>query len=303
MAEKTWLVGLYAIVLVAALFALGVYLGIVPKLQTAVGGGGVTETETGNIITTSTTLTIKPIDAITKASVGGSYQLGINGGQLGGSTATTSTSAVSAGDTLDVLFTNNTQYHNLYLSNVKVPNSVTFTLDDTKGLNVYKNASVTLSTFNTNDQVMTNGGGATNQTDNGAGSAYNIKLRMVGQDQTSTQDLKCLVEVQTGANVSKVTWDGKDGTKTTPSWYTLIGSASNVYVFEIAPITNAVTRDSYINIQAASAKTLGTNKVKIGCYTKDWFLDSNDGKVKYDTEDSIGTLKSMASYSTSFYFT
>ena len=61
-------------------------------------------------------------------------------------------------------------------------------------------------------------------------------------------------------------------------------------------VTGAVSPEGTVAIQSASAKTIAGSKLYITCYTKEYFVDTQTGKVSYDVEDSLGTLKSIANY-------
>jgi len=280
-----------------------VYL-LVPGVQTGINnffkGGEVSKGEV-NINTVNPYITVTSLDkgapgTTVSVSAYGSFDSGgFKSVSLGSDTAV-------PGQTLSLLLVNNTLYHNAKVDPFKVE-STSFPV--TVYLN--KNASVTENIYNTVGLVMTNGGGATNQTALGNGATYNFKDSMSGTSLASTQDMICVVEVEEGANVSTtagVTYDGKAPISTAkPSWYTLLGSGSNVYLFEVPALDSGAEVTRNLQIVNSATKCFSPLKsVKKTCYTKEYFIDSNSGKIVYDVADSDGNLKSMAQYSYRFYF-
>lgn len=263
--------------------------GNVPAAGTAPGGS--------TIITTATTLSYVTNDAFQGGlAVSATPYVGINGASL-----KTGITSASVGDKLEILFVNNTNYHNAYLKEVVVPSSSTATIPMT----LKKSAAATMTMFNTNSQVMTNNGGAVNQTVT-AGGAYNMKLRIDGQDKASTNDMRCVLEGSDGTKIDKLTLNGFGATyvgMAKPSSYTLSSVNSQVWVYDVPAIEGAVSPEGVIGVTTKTGQTIAGQFFKVACYTKENFIDSQSGKVVYDMEDSLGVLQSLTSYTFKGYFT
>lgn len=259
-------------------------------------------------------------------AVTGSAQVATNGN--GFTSATLGTTTAKVGQTLDILIVNNTAYHNAYYGkdvsgddNVvqkdangdTVANSInvkpgTFPI----GVKFNKNGSLaTDNIYSTTGVVMTTGG-ATNQTDLGNGASYNFKNEMAMGSLLSTQDMSCVVEVTAGVNLTApngitMSLNGANiAPKLTarPQWYTLVGGVDSVvYVFDVPALSSTATQQFYIGVNTKSTGRLpATSSVIRTCYTKEYFIDSQTGKVAYDVADSLNAIKSMASYTKRFYF-
>ena len=261
-----------------------------PTQQTALGTGSQVSSQ-GYIATGSTTFSYSAVDALSSGTtVGYASRTSVNDGAY---TATVTTG--SPGNKLNVLFVNNSNYHNAYVTGITVPAAPTMPLT----VQFYKNSSATISMFNMNNVLLTNGGGANNQSVASAGQSFNLPIRFDGVDKTSTQDMRCILEATAGANVSDVVLTGLGAVKvgnSKPNWYSLIGTGSSVFVYDIAAVNGAVSPSGTVSLVSASGKTFAGNYLVITCYTKENFLDSSTGKVSYGTEDSLGNLQSMAAY-------
>ena len=174
---------------------------------------------------------------------------------------------------------------------------------------LYANAtSNTVTVFNTNGQVITNVApqlAAPNQAQNQTvttGSAYTMEFTIDGSDKQSTQDMSCILEATNGtaAKQMKVTGFGaKEQAATKPSWYTLSGTNSKVWVYDIDAIKGAGRVSGSLYIQSESGRTLASigtgSRGYVSCYTKEWFWDPL-GDIRYGTTDSNNALKSLAAY-------
>lgn len=298
-----------------------------PTAQTALTGPQVTTTTTGAGVT-PTIVTSNPLWSVSGmnrqqsgTSVANSIQASTNGG--GYVTVTAGTTTAVPGQIIEALFTNDTQYHNAYLGNsvlndANVKQGGPFTITPgTFPITVYfnKNTSVTENIYSTTGVVMSNNATAAasvNQSDLGNGASYNLKDEMTATSLTSTQDMICVIEIEAGTNASTtpsgatLSLDGvnipvKDTAK--PTWYSTLGTSSNVYLFEVPPLDTSATKTFYIGLNAKSTGRFspGTRIIK-DCYTKEYFLDTNTGKVAYDVADTDGTLQSMAHYKYQFVF-
>lgn len=288
-------VGVVALVALLAVIGLKVF-GFLP--QTALGG---TTVDNGiapgtYLATGSTTLSIAGVDAFNQGtSVGSSSRISTNGAAF-----TSGVTTASPGNKLSILLINNSiaGYHNAYIPSHTVPAAAT----DVIPVTFNKNASVTITIFNTNNQVID--GVGTNQTV-AAGGTYTMAVRMDGTADASTQDMNCIFESNNGTASDKVTFSvpGAQYIGTSkPNWYTLEGTNSEVWVYKMPPIADAASVSGTIQITSATGKNLDNGALKMSCYTYDFFLDSATGKVAYDVEDSLGALQSMASYTKTAYF-
>ncbi len=270
------------------------YMSAHPTQQSVIPGGVESPTEAGK----SCALSIAPVLSASGQDTGQSGttvaitpQISVNKGAWG-SVGVSPT--LSAYQKLDILY-NASGYHTAVIKDKEVPCSTSVPL--TVPMN--GNATVTISLYSTNDVVMTSG--VVNETAT-VGGSYKFKVRMKGSDTDNTQDMQCIAEVGAGTNVSKITFDTDVGSTDKPKWYTVAGVNSAVSSFDVAPIVGSATVDHFLEIQSATQKTLSGSKYLITCYTKENFLDSNDGLLKYGTTDSLGNLKSMASYTAYGYF-
>lgn len=306
--------GLIPVAVWIILALLVVYLAV-PGVMTSVNnlfkqpGTGVSET------TINTVNPLWAVSAIDKQSSGTDVTVTIRASTDDGgfTTVTTGTTTQVQGQTIDVLFTNNTHYHNAILKDVKIA-STTFPLT------VYldKNASVTENIYSTTGSVLSNSVGAwiTNQTDLGNGATYNLKDEMQAASLTSTNDMLCVVEVVAGTNVSTspvgaILTGGSGATSAgnyKPSWYSVNSSNSAVYLFDVKPLSTSATQTFNLQLNSkstgrfsATAGPAGPSVIKT-CYTKEWFIDSNTGKLTYDVADTSGTLMSIANYRYQFAF-
>ena len=290
------------IVGVIAVVAILGYAAFYNKPQISVGGGD--DTSGGiNILTGSTALTLNAQDATSPGTtVAGTTQYSTRGGAYKSGTLSLT---VSPKDQLAILVVNNTQYHNAVVPSYTVANSPTDILD----VKLAKNASITFRAFNTaGNQMDLTTTPSVNQTALTAGQSGTLDIKIDGQDKASSNDMRCVVESSSGAlNTTSAKLSGfpglvDNGASKKPAAYSQAANSA-LWTYDIGAVTGAGTVNGQLYIQAASAKVLSAAQtVKIVCYTKEWFLDTNDGKVKYDVEDSLGALKSMATYTNTITF-
>lgn len=247
------------------------------------------------IVTSATTLSFVSVDALQPGtSIGGTGWVGVNAGSL-----KSGVTSVNPKDNLEILFVNATTYHNKYIPSIAVPSVTAFPLE----VKALKNATVTVKVFSDENSLLDASGAATNQSIT-TGQSVNMELKLLGTDKTSTQDMVCILEGN-GTSVDKMTLSGSGASykgMSKPSSYSLIGSESQIWVYDVTPVEGSVTKVFTIGVQSKTSKDPSASQWKITCNTKEYFIDSVTGKVAYDIEDSSGTAKSMASYSFTDYF-
>ncbi len=288
------------ILLLIAVVGFGSWLVAKQNIQGTTIGTAInpqTGATTQPIITSSTTLSLGGVDkAQTGISVGVTPYIAV-----GNNPFKTGITSASQGQKLKILFVNNTQYHNAYISDYTVP----AVASDVITAQLNKNASIVMKWYNSDGtNLLTNGGGAVNQTVS-TGGAYTMKFTIDGQDQASTQDMRCILESSDATKAEKMVLSGfgaVDKGQSKPNWYTLSGVNAGVWVFDIAPISGAGTTVGSIYISSKTGQSLAGTTAKISCYTKEYFLDSYTGTVSYDVEDSRGNLQSIASYTYTIAF-
>ena len=253
-------------------------------------------TEIPFISTGSTALTLSAVDAASQGTaVGVSSRISVNDAAY-----TSGVTTASPNDNLKILLINDTTYHNQFIESHVVPSAPT----DVISAKLNKNASLTLTMFNNNNDVLTNGGGAVNQTVV-SGGAYTDSIRIDGQDKASTQAMTCILESSDATKADKMTLSGLGATlvgQAKPNWYTLAGVNSGLWVYEVDAVAGAVSVNGNIQTTSKTGQSLAGTTGKIACYTQEFFLDSEDGQVKFGTEDANGNLQSMASYSYTWAF-
>lgn len=281
-----------SVLVIAVVVVLVVFLK--PAQLSAVGGSNPTTGQpTNSIITSSTALTFSAVDkGNAGTAVGTTNQIRVNTAPY-----TTGITTASQGDSLKVLMVNNTGYHNGYVEHVvagKTTDSVVGQLN--------KNASITITVFNQNNNVMD----TTNYNQTVAtGGSYTLAVAVDGQDKASTQDMVCILDESATSKTDKVQLTGLGAVSAgtaVPKWYSLQGATSAVWVYNVAPISGAGRNTGSIIVQSASGQSLAGTSLKLTCATKEYFLDSYTGEVAYDVADSQGTAKYMASYTKTLYF-
>jgi hypothetical protein len=300
---NTWMIisGIIVVALLAAI-TYGVYTN---QSQTSIGGAQTSTSSGGTVINTvNPAIQVAGIDAQESGTpVAMSAKASTNGGAF--TTVTLGTDTAVPGQTIDLLLTNNTGYHNAVKQGIVVtPSSFPVTVL------FNKNASMTESIYTTTGLVITNTnlGGAQNQTALGNGATYNLKDEMQAGSLTSTQDMVCVIELTAGSNASTspsgALLDGQQPFSTSkPTWYTTAGINSNVYLFNMGALSTSATSTHTIQLNSKSTGAFpALSYMKKSCYTKEWFIDPNTGKATYDVADSQGTVKSMATYTYYVYF-
>lgn len=247
------------------------------------------------VITAATTETVAGSDAQNPGTVvSGTTQVSVNGGTFVSDDFSIST---SPGEVLDILVLNGTTYHNTVLKKT-VPNAVTDRID----AKLFRNATVTVTAY---DQFTSlDASGASSNASIASGESKNLDIYLQGTTEQSTQDMICIVETSDNTKVEEVILAGAGATKTSrgkPSAYTLLGTSSSVWVYDMAPIDSSAKRQYTLTIKSKAGQDASSSQFKIACLTKEHFLDSRTGKLMYDVEDTSGTAKSMASYSFADY--
>lgn len=210
----------------------------------------------------------------------------------------------AAGADLQVLLINNTDYHDQLFTDLKVPcSSEDFRIE--RGL--LKNTSGTtqlLTVMNSPDgNLMTNGGGATNQT-MASGDAPTLTMNFQGVDKASTNDMVCILESSNSTEMDEILLNGQGAIKSSkgkPSFYSLDSVRSEIWVYEVPAITGVGNRVFSFTPKSASGKDVSRGKFIIDCFGKRWFLDPL-GDVRYDIQDSQGTQKSINHYQFTGFF-
>ena len=207
-------------------------------------------------------------------------------------------STVVPGQTLD-LNLNASGYHNAVIKNLLVK-ADTFPLSTPMN----KNASVTITAFNTNNEVID--GAATNQSVT-AGQSPSMSIKFNGQSQANTQDMTCILEESNKTaidSVKGITMAGGTERTIPLNFYTLAGVDSYTKIYDIPALTDSsdVFHSVTVNTATTSGYSLAGSTLKIDCYTKENFEDSATGQLAFDIQDSAGVLKSMAHYSKTIVF-
>ena len=312
-----WIAGIALVIGLVMMFALPnaglAFAG--GKISTfAIAGAGVAGGQNVNTGTGTTIVTTNPTIAFSgsdKGQVGTSvfsnyyasvYTSATDNGNFG---AINSPTTAVPGQKIDFLIANGTSYHSTILKGLQInagsfPYSVQFD----------KNASMTENVYTTTGVVLASG--TQNQTNLGNGASYNFKDEMTAGALTSTNDMVCVIEIEAGNNASvtpigaTLALNGANiALKSTskPVWYSVLGTNSNVYLFDVPAISTTATQTFTIGLNAKStgAFTATTRAVK-GCYTKEHFIDPNTGELSYDVADSNGAMKSMALYTKTIVF-
>lgn len=286
MAKVNWM----AIILIAAVLIVAMKAGWFTGLMGGTDSGGTT------VITAATTLTAVGSDALVPGTaVSGTTQVSVDGGSFTSDDFSIST---SPGEVLDILVLNGTTYHNTVLLDQVTPDAVTARVN----ARLYKNATVTLTVY---DQfTLLDASGALTNASIGSSEVKNLDVYMQGTSDQSTQDMVCVVETSDNTKVEEVILAGPGASKSSrgkPSSYTLLGTSSSVWTYDVAPIDSSAKKQYTLTIKSKSGQDASSTQFKVACYTKENFLDSRTGTLMYDIEDSQGTAKSMAVYSFADY--
>lgn len=281
------------IIAIAALF----YAVFFKTPQTAVNlNGGSGNGGAGTYISTgATTLSFDTADETTGAALNSTSQVRI--GETG--TFQSGVTTASPGNNIYALLAA-TGYHTVYTDKLIVPTSPTAHFP----ANMKGNGTVAIDVWNTNDVLMANAGAGTNQTAS-VGAVYNHRIRLTGSSNKDTGDLRCILEAENGSAVNKIELTGFGAVLQgvgKPQFYTLLSSNSAVWVYDISPIVGAVTPQGNLIVTSNTGKTTTNSRVKVTCFTKENFIDSNTGKPAYDIQDSNGVQKSINAPTTSFYY-
>jgi hypothetical protein len=290
---STWLV-LGSVVLIAILALLVYQVGFAKQQAYVTGEDGKPVTP---VVTSAATMSFVGTDKLSQGTaVSGTQWVSINSKN----SYKASVTSASPYDTVNVLFVNNTAYHNVLIENYKLNGNIAPAIE----VKALGNASITMTVFNTNNQVMDANGASTNQSASTGGS-YNMQIRLDGQDKKSTQGMLCILESSDGTKADKMTLNGFGATflnSNKPASYSLIGSTSAIWVYDVPAIEGAVSPTGTIGITSKTGQDLSGTSFQITCRTKEYFVDATSGEVVYGIEDSTGTAKSMASYSFKDYF-
>lgn len=308
-AWQSTIVALCIIILTLGLVGYFIYSGIGAPQQ-AIGGAGQVTTDGGiTLVTTNPIIKILGTDAqLSGTTVGTSSNKHSVDSETSFDTVTLGTTTAIPGQKIRLFLNNGTSYHNQVWNRDGsiVTEAGTFPVN----IAFNKNGSMTENIYSTTGVVMTNGieGGATNQTDLGNAQSYNWKDEMTPESLTNTQEMVCVVEITAGVNASTspagVVLKSSDGKASVtaldtsiPTWYAVNGTDSRIWRFTVGALNGGETYTFNIGLKADTSKRFSPRTfVKKSCYSKEWFVDPNTGKLVYDVADSQGTLKSIASH-------
>ena len=149
-------------------------------------------------------------------------------------------------------------------------------------------------------------GGAVNESAFSAGGSKTWEIQITGKDKESSGDLIYVVELGSEANVSSVTMSDSSGNALTklssvPSGLTTSGSNLYRVAFRIPAVKNAVKKSVFLNVAAASSKTI-SGAVYTTAYSEQAFVES-DGTFTSGVADSDGNTKYEDAYDYDFYVT
>jgi hypothetical protein len=249
-----------------------------------------------SIVTGATTLTLTGQDALkTGTTFTGTTNIGVNGGVM-----KTGVTSADQNDKLELLLTN-TSYHAGYFPNEAVPQGkLTFI----KQYSLYKNASVTVSLFNSNNVAMDDV--LVNQTVT-TGSNPSMMIKLEGTDKASTNAMRCILEANDSTKVNKLELSGLGATLKSvgkPSFYTLAGTSSAIWIYDIDAIVGSDPVSGYVKATSVTGQDMSASYFKVTCYSKEYFIDSLTGKVAEDIIDSDGsTARYLSTFTDTGYFT
>ncbi|QGH73148.1 MAG: hypothetical protein [Siphoviridae sp. ctjeG17] len=271
--------------------------------QATVTTAATTATSLAGCNTASTDLTyvgfdkLKPGTAVTVSS-----RVSVNGGTYVSGKVTD-----SPGNNLKVLLINGTTYHNALIETTQLPCRGTF--DFQKGVDGYnglkKNASLTVKVINDDgDATGTGSAGNTNNQTMSSGSSANMKLVLQGSADAATNDLRCVFEATEKAAVKDINVFGLGAVEVqggVPRFYNQLNGSSELWVYDLNEVENAVSLEGSINVESESAVDASGTRMIIQCFSKEFFVDT-DSTVKYGVENADGTQQSLLATNRSVYF-
>jgi hypothetical protein len=261
-----------------------------------------TDTNTGlttnNNCNTNTPIDIdeSAIDAkATGTSVGGTWMSSSNG--LAGPFNTYTNAPVNSKETF--FLQNATTYH----SGVTTEQTIGCISPFKVQLNLLANTTLTIKVKNPDtNSAMNQNGGASNATVT-SGASLTMPLTLNAEDQKGTQKMRCVLETNATSKVSKMTLDGFGAVSgaSVPQTYSPMATSSREWAFDVNSIEGAQSQAGDIFMSPMTQQTLAGSKFKITCYTYEYFKDSTTGAVVFGIEDSLGNIKSIATYNATYY--
>lgn len=143
---------------------------------------------------------------------------------------------------------------------------------------------------NDDGDFMTDGGGATNQTNVAAGETFTLEVEFQGTNTEASGDGIYVIEfpASSNANISTVTMSGLQVVPI-PSVHTLQNAGAKAIAFKVPSIVGAEKKSYSLQVALGSAKDLS------GTVLTDWYASQNfvddDYSIGNGVEDSDGTAK------------
>ena len=215
--------------------------------------------------------------------------------KVDGNPATTSSSGLVFGDSVQILITNSTGIDKI-LPAVTLKcgaNPVYATMD------MYSAPTLTLKDPDNADATLTDSasGGAVNLTGVSAGSSIDVTVQVKGTDKKTTGDLIYVVELGSTQNVSGITLYDNNGFATevsVPKFYAQSVAGSYVTAFRIPAIVGSQTKTYTMTISAVTGDTI-VGAMYTTAYVEQSFVDS-DGTYKTGIENSLKATKYEATF-------
>jgi len=211
--------------------------------------------------------------------------------KVDGASPATSGTAYTVGDSLSILWSNSTYIDRV--TTVTIPCG-TKVIEPTNGYSgLYKFTAPTIRLFNTNGDIISDNGGATNQTAINAGGNANIEIKMDGVDKESTGSMVCVLEHTNTSAVNTITLSGLGGaTKTdVPGFYSVSSAGSKAVAYKLPAIVGAKTVSGTVGVQMKSGEQYPDQAITMTCYGEQAFEDIDGTFVSAGVEDSDEIIK------------
>ena len=236
------------------------------------------------------TLSINVVNALSKGTsvTPDAWHARVNGVYKG---TVTSSTKFSRGDKVEILL-NKSSYIDTILDEITIDCGV-----NNVNAEMYATSAPTITIKNDADTATLTdsaSGGLQNESSVSSGGSKTWKVQLTGTDDESTGSMIYVVEIGTPVNVSELTLTDSDGNKleqlsSVPDGLTISGTNQERVAFRIPEIQNAVRKDFYLTLSAASGKTV-SGGVYTTLYGEQAFVDT-DGTFKVGVSDSDGTTK------------
>jgi hypothetical protein len=227
---------------------------------------------------TKTTVTLSSVDAYTDAPAGTTHRYRLNGAPaLTVSNAGTLTA--SPGDSLEVLFGNETD--GTYYGSKKVvaiPCTGSYTVSD----KLYRNGTVTIKVYNTDSNLITETGGAQNQSLT-AGDVKTLKATIEGTFERGLPYGGVLVVESNKTSMDDVIVSLGGQETTVPTLHSVtFGGEGQRRAFTIPPILSTQMLEGTITLDVDDTNSPGEvigDAVKLTLYANDLYIDEAKGGV------------------------